>query len=475
MQTSDQTQQLHRPTAQEDGNPESQVDSSPTPNIENGGGGNPSSPEWVAGLISRMLQAETIADLLETMVVGLRQPLQVDRVLIYRFQAERQGSVLAESMVEGYTPMLGESLPAIAFGSEKSSDYRQLPFVALHNTSEKSLMPYQSQLLERFQVKTSFSLPIWLEGQLWGLLVVQQCVNPRHWKDTEIALLHQIVTELRLRLQPLGFRSEQRSFARVSDKIRETLDIDAIFQTITRETRKFLGVERVAVCKFRPDYAGDFIAESKVGDWSPMVGSTWEDTYLREQQGGRFRNHQPFVIDEFANSGLSDCHVDIMESFEIKACAIAPIFEGENLWGVLCAYQHSSPQRWTEQQVRFLSQISNQLGIAIQRAELFKEKVNAEKYKQELPGIISKMSNASYIQSACETAVQEVCQLLNAERVAIYRFRQDYFGDFLYDAESGDIPPWLAAPGKIPISRSTRADGSVIANPISLMMFTRRG
>jgi methyl-accepting chemotaxis protein PixJ len=437
-----QSQQTNRPISSNGENPKSQVDSSPNPNKGNRGGGseNPSQPEWAAGLIGRMLQTETIEVLLETTVTGVHQSLQVDRVLIYRFQTESQGTVLAEAMTEGYTPMLGELLPAIAFGSEKPTDYSKLPFVALHNPAEKSLTPYQAQLLKRFQVKASFSLPIWLEGQLWGLFVVQQCARLRQWESGEVALLRQIVTELRLKLQPLGFRREQQVFARVNDTIRRTFDIDAIFQSITREVRKFLNVERVAICKFRPDYAGDFVAESKVGEWSPMVGSAWEDTYVREQQGGRFRRHQPSVISDVNNSGLSDCYVRILENFEIKAYAIVPIFEGETLWGVLCAYQHSSPRHWTEQQVRFLSQISDQLGMAIQRAELFAEKVNAEKYKQELPGLISKMSNAAYIQSAFEATVQEVRQLLDVERVCIYRFRPDYFGDFVYESESGGFP-----------------------------------
>ena len=442
MQTSDPSQQFRRLASPKDDKPKSQVDAIPSSSKKNGWSGsrNPSNLEWVSNVISRIYQAETSEALLEMTVTELRQSFQSDRVLVYRFHSESQGTVLAEAMEEGYTPMLGESLPAIAFGTAQPSDYQELSFVALHSPSEPSLTPYQSQLLERFQVKASLSLPIWLDGQLWGMLVVQQCASPRRWEDMEITLLHSIVTELRLRLQPLGFRNELQVFTRVSDKIRRTFDIDVIFQTITREARRFLDVERVAICKFRSDYSGDFVAESKIGEWSPMVGSTWEDTYIREQQGGRFRDHHPFVIDDVANSGLSDCHVSILENFEIKACAIAPIFEGENLWGVLCSYQHSIPRHWTEQQVRFLNQIANQLGIAIERAKLFEEKITAEKYKQELPAILDRMSNTSYIQNICQTIVEEVRRLIGVERVAIYKFRPDYFGDFIYESESGGFP-----------------------------------
>jgi methyl-accepting chemotaxis protein PixJ len=450
VQTSNQSQQAYRSTSQEENTPKFQMNPLPNLSQENGflGSEHQWHATWVSSLISQILQAETTEALLETTVTAVRQPLQADRVLIYQFQTESQGTVTAESMVEGYTPMLGESLPEIAFGAEKPADYWQLPYVALENTAEKALMPYQSQLLERFQVKASLSLPIWLEGQLWGLLIVQQCERPRHWDVAEIALLHQIVTELRLRLQPLGFRSEQQVLACVNDKIRETLDLASIFQTIAQEARKFLGVQRVAICKFHSDACGNFVAESRVGEWAPMVGSTWENTLLQEQQSDRLRNHQAFVIDDIASvasADLSACHVRFLNHFEIQACAIAPIFEGQKLWGALCAYQHAGPRRWTEHNVRFLSQVSNQLGLAVQRSALFEEKVQAEKYQQELPSIISKMSNAIDTKDSCQLAVQEVRRLLNIERVAIYKFRPDFFGDFIYESEVGGYVPLVGS------------------------------
>ncbi len=439
VQVSDPFQQVRRPLFPGDDNSQSQVKSllraNESAEFEHG---TPSYPGWVSSLIDRIRQAETIETLLEMTVTEVSQPLQLDRVLIYQFHTETQGTVLAESMVEGYTPMLGESLPAIAVGLDQPLNNQHLPFVAIHHIAEKSLTPYQAQILERFQVKASLTLPIWIEEQLWGLFAVQQCDSPRRWEDAEIALLSAIVTELRLKLQPLGFRSEQQVLARVSHKIRETVDLDVIFQTITREVRKFLGVERVAVCEFQPDDSARYVAESKAGEWPPMIGNRWQDLSLLERD--HHGNNQPFVMDDVTKADLSDRHLNMLENFEIQAGAIVPIFEGQNLWGGLCAYQHSHPHCWTEHDISFLTQISNQLGIAIQRAELMAEKLKAETYKQELPAILSKMSSTSYIQNICQTVVEEVRRLLNVERICVYRFRPDYFGDFIYESELAGYP-----------------------------------
>lgn len=397
----------------------------------------------IAGVINRMRQAEAFEDLLQTTVAEIRQVLQVDRALIYRFDQATQGCVLAESLIEGYTPSLGESLAAITFGAKQTTDYQQ-PVIL--DESEQVLSPYQRRLLDQFQIKSSVSLPIFVREHLWGLLAVQQCSQTRQWLEVEILLLYQVVSQLQLSLQRLGFQNERQTLARLQANIRQTIDRETMFQMVTREVRKFLEVEHVAICQFRSDFFGDFVSESKTGDWLPMIGYSWEDTYVRDTQGGRFRHRQSYVIeDREADQSLSPCHIEILKRFEIKAGAIVPIFQGQTLWGLLCAYQHSNRRLWTADDIQFLTQVGDQLGEGLQKVALSEANIATAKHQQELPPIIEKLSNAIYQEQACQTAVQDARQLLNVERVAIYKFRPDYFGDFIYESESGGFPPLVGS------------------------------
>lgn len=397
--------------------------------------------DWLFTIAKQMRQAKTIDTLLLATVTEIQQYLQADRVLLYQLQSQNQGVVLAESMVSGYTPTLKESLPLIAFGANKPEDYQQQLFIAISDTVNTSLTFYQCQLFQQFQVQASLSLPIFVRDKLFGLLVVQQCSRPRQWQENEITLLYQIVTELRLSLQSLIFRNEQQALARVSEKSRQKIDEENIFQTTTREVQKLLNVERVAIYKFHSDYSGHFVFESKALNLHSIVGKTWDDTYLIEHQGGRFRENKPYVLDDVAHiTGSSHCYLEAFENFEIKACAIAPIFVGQELWGLLCAYQHSDSRHWLEDEIKLLTQFSSHLGVALQQIELLEEKRKTAKYQQSLPTLIQKINSTSYIDRACETAVQEVRQLLDVERVAIYKFRPDYFGDFIFESESGGWP-----------------------------------
>lgn len=402
--------------------------------------------QWLSTVASQMRQAATIDALFKNTLNEIRQHLQVDRVLIYRFQSEYQGVVLAESMGGGYTPSLGEKLSAIAFGAEYDLDYKQREAVALDDIYQSHLSLYQIQLLERFQVKASLSLPIQLEEKVWGLLVVQQCSSSRAWQETEINLLYQLVTQIVVALQKAEYLKQiqfqidqqdkeaqrERALAKVVDKIRQSFDIEKIFSTTSQEVRRLLNVERVTIYKFRDDYFGDFVYESNSGDWPKLVGSGWEDPYLNEHQGGRFRDNQPLVVDDVYDGSLTDCHVEALEYFGVKSCAVVAIFQRQKLWGLLSAFQHSGPRQWETGEVRLLTQIGIQLGVALQQAEYLKQLqgqsaqlTKTAQLERATTQIITKIRQSLEIEQIFQTTCTEIRQLLDADRVGLFRFYPD--------------------------------------------------
>lgn len=386
--------------------------------------------QWLLKFSQQIHQAETIETLLQMTVTEVRQGLQIDRVLIYQFQTEDQGLVLAESMTSGYTPSLGESLPAIAFGAEQRQSYQQ-QVVAVENTPEQSFGPYQTQLLDKYQIQTSLSIPILL-GQVWGLLVVQHCSQPRQWLENEVTLLYQITTELRLQLQSLQFNHERQALTRVNDAIYQTLDhspfIQEACQIAIKEVQQLLNVERVAIYKFRPDYFGDFLYESTAAEFPRLVGSAWEDTYLKEHKGGRFQNNGSWVVDDIYQSALSDCHVAALKNFGIRSCAVVAIKQGETLWGLLSAFQHSGSRRWRESDVNLLSDIGRQLGAALQGVnhvsqlqEQSTQMTRVAQVSHAVAEIIPKIFQSQDSEGIFRIIPQSVRSLLKYDRTAIHR------------------------------------------------------
>ncbi|MBE9060972.1 GAF domain-containing protein [cf. Phormidesmis sp. LEGE 11477] len=390
---------------------------------------------------NRMAQATNIENLYQIAVTELRKRFQVERALIYQFRSETEGTVIAESQNPDYSPMLGKSLPAIAFGMSDAKSYKQRPSVAINDTSEETVTPYQMQLFNQFQTKASLSLPIFLEDQLWGLLVVQQCSGTRQWNENEISFLYLVASELQVNLLPLSFQSERQLLTTLSNKIRQTSDREAIFKSTTRDLRKFLSVDRVAICQFRQDYSLQFIFESKTGEVEPMLDVVLEDSHLQSQEGGIFRQSKPFVVHHVEqDSSLTPCHMENLTDFGIQACAIVAIYQGQKLWGLLGAYQHGGARYWEDNDIRLLSQVGDLVSVSLHQSELLSEMDRAAENQEALPEIINKISNTAYTEKIYQTAVEEVRQLLNVEHACIYKFRPDYFGDFIYESHSGGWP-----------------------------------
>lgn len=231
---------------------------------------------------------------------------------------------------------------------------------------------------------------------------------------------------------------QQHMLNRVISKIRASLDLETIFRTAAKETCKLLQVERVAVYRFFDDWGGEFVSEFEFAEpgWNDLEAlgknTVWNDSYLQEHQGRRYCDNQPLVVTDVYEAGLSQCHLDILAQFHIRAYATVPIFIGQRLWGVLAAYQHSKPYEWQDTQVQFLMQVAAHLGFAVKQAELL---VQAEQKAEELQvayeqqqvlfSLVTEIRETLDLDTLFKTMVRETRKTLQADRVGIFQFDPD--------------------------------------------------
>lgn len=184
-------------------------------------------------------------------------------------------------------------------------------------------------------------------------------------------------------LRESAFR--ERAIAKAIERIRQTLDIDKIFKATTSELRQVIKCDRVVIFRFHPDWTGEFVAESVASGWISLLRTnkasshfSWpnnhnfvQDTYLQETQGGPYKKGVKYLyIEDIYQANFHPCYINLLEKFQAKAYIIVPIFCGNNLWGLLAAYQNSGPRHWQEAEINIIDQIGTQLGVALQQAEL---------------------------------------------------------------------------------------------------------
>ncbi|GBE93152.1 GAF domain-containing protein [Nostoc cycadae] len=250
------------------------------------------------------------------------------------------------------------------------------------------------------------------------------------------AFNHNLEHQVKRRTLELQRTSEQQQAVfGVIAKIRESLNIDTIFQITTQEVCQLVKADRVSVYRFTEEWGGEFVGDFEAASphWTNeakiRVNTVWNDTYLQNTEGGRYRHNETFAVDDIYKMGFTQCHVDNLEYYHIHAFVLAPIFVGQKLWGLLCTYQHSGPREWKPSEVSFLSQIAAQLGIALQQAQLLMQTQQqaadlrkAAEQRQILFEVVAKLRESLDLETIFSATAHEVRRTLNADRVVVYRF-----------------------------------------------------
>ncbi|MBD0303415.1 MAG: response regulator, partial [Tolypothrix sp. T3-bin4] len=108
-------------------------------------------------------------------------------------------------------------------------------------------------------------------------------------------------------------------------------------------------------------------------DTMPILGLDTNDSCFREGYISFYQQGKLRAIDNIYTAGISECHINLLRQFEVKANLVVPLLQGENLWGLLIAHHCRSPRHWDSSEIESLKQISVQLGIAIQQSTLFEQ------------------------------------------------------------------------------------------------------
>ena len=366
-------------------------------------------------MTDRIRRSLNLDHILTTTVMEVQQVLHTDRVILVKRDDSQKGDVVQESVAPGVKSLLGQTIYIPYWHNWQVGDPEgRVQAVPDMTVSQMGMDECQLDFLCQYQVCAHLVVPIMQPDGLWGVLIAHHCSGVRQWSEDEIQLLQQLADQVAIaiqqanlyqqaqlelaerqraetalqqlnhdlerrvqeRTQSLQQQAEQERLLRlIVQNIHRSLDLDEILTTVLSETRQTLQVDRVALYRFEPDWSGQFIAESVGLGWVPLVGEgiqrIWEDTYLQENQGGRYRNNQSFAVHDIYTVGHSSCHIDLLEQFQAKAYAIAPIFLDERLWGLLAAYQNSSTRNWQAWEISLLQQIALQMAIALRQSRLY--------------------------------------------------------------------------------------------------------
>ncbi len=239
--------------------------------------------------------------------------------------------------------------------------------------------------------------------------------------------------------QTIRQQAERESVLReITQRIRQSLDLAIVFETAVREIREFMEIDRVGIFRFHQDFnfdEGEFIAESVVAEFEPILGSKIHIPGFGEKLAQYYQQGNISAVEDIYTAGLLDNEVQILAKFQVQANLVLPLLDGPNLWGLLCIHDCSAPRIWQESEIDFIKHITEQIGIAIQQATLY-NKVQSElevrwrveaaialqlRQQQTLGSIAQQIRNSLKLEEILPTVTEQVKELMTVDRVTIFQ------------------------------------------------------
>lgn len=241
-----------------------------------------------------------------------------------------------------------------------NSEYRE-DVINFIQSAQRNWSDFKTQMQNGHFLDTSWTNVKLSNGQIIG---IGQDITER--KRTELALKAQAEREQLMRT--------------VAQRIRQSLNLQDILNATVQEVRDLLGVDRVVVYQFNPEMIGTIVAESVERGWTASLGVQIHDTCFQVGAGVEYYQRRKRAIANIYEAGLTDCHIRLLEQFEVKANLVVPILlevssqnPGSHLWGLLIAHQCSGLREWEENQLDLLDELTVQLAIAIQQSSILEQ------------------------------------------------------------------------------------------------------
>ncbi len=388
-------------------------------------------------------------NLMQAWLDKIRHTFQADRTMVVAYNPDWSSRVVAESVGANWAKA-GTSLDRDY--SITGDNYK--PYYVANDLQAKGVNRCLLESFAPLQVKAYIIVPIVQNSQLIGMLGVYQNSGIRNWQESEINAMLEAAKNFSFPLQQTASRRQaefqtkqmenqllrERGLAKLQDRLRNAKDDKTVFQIATQDGRKLLESDRFAVYQFNPDWSGRFIAESATPGWTNLVETIHvvQDTFLQRTEGGRYKDGECFAVDDIYTCGHQACHIELLEQFEARAYALAPIFGADRkLWGLVAAYQNAGTRKWREEEIETLRQIGLQVGIAMEQIDYIRQLQKKAQQEQTINQIADRMRQSLTVDDVFKTVVQEIRKAAKTDRAIVYQFNPDWSGQVVAESVAG--------------------------------------
>lgn len=201
---------------------------------------------------------------------------------------------------------------------------------------------------------------------------VTDCINEPTSKALLLGRINSLIASSQTlkEIRQQQFKREQLIW-NITERIRQFLDIEEIFQAAVTEVRKFLECERVLFYQVLADGSGSgqVVASAVVPGCPSLLGENTDDTCFRENYLKLYRKGHIRVIDDTDDADLVPCYAELLKNYNVRANLVVPILQGDSFWGLVIAQNCTAPRHWHSSEIELLQYLSSQISIALNQAQ----------------------------------------------------------------------------------------------------------
>lgn len=318
--------------------------------------------------------------------------------------------------------------------------------VAFDNIEESDVPDYFKNNYRDLNTLAIMGIAIKKAKNIWGCIILSDIVGSRHWTDEEKTLLKTVSDQVYLAINQAELYQKEKQTAQrekllktITEKIRSSLDIEETLSFICEETTKTFNVQRSAIAMY-PEYK-DYDNFSLMKDYtiSPDLKSFkeikdsakilhfWEDALIDK--------NQIVAINNINEAEVSDYFKKSYQSIGVKSLLGISIKKYDRVWGTLVLSDYQEYRKWSEEDKELLSDIANQIYIALYQAELYEKEKTNSKREIILREIINKIRSSINLQDIKREIVNQVAMFLNADNVFFSDYNEET-GNYIVTKES---------------------------------------
>ncbi len=323
-------------------------------------------------------------DVLRVSAAIVRDAIDCDRVLIYQTDNALEAKVVAESANLSLPSLLGTGIKNPSFVAHYiESDDEVIRVIDDAAASHAEIGGHGARAI--------LSTPLKMQEKRC-FMVAHRC-DAHDWQQQQVSIFRHLAAQANVALEQVALKTEQdrlqvqlrteiqwRNFFEEATRfIHESMTEEEVLKTSVEETRRVLSCDRVVIYSLDGASQGVIIAESVAPGCMRVLGKTIEDPCFETRYLALYADGRVRTIENIDEADLTPCYADQLKQLAVRASIVAPILHSGKVLGLLVAHQCSGPRNWLNTEVKWFSQLAEQVGYALDNAKF---KQQAERLAQ---------------------------------------------------------------------------------------------